>query len=415
MSAALPARAEVGEIRGAARRAEPAASSDACERTEPRLASRLVQRAFHLLEPSIGDLEPAYRQHFLKSDVDQAVVGLRCIMIPGVFFVLTDYLLVGPGALFDFLVSVRTFMVLATLVTIRYVHGVSRPADLDRALLIWSLLGIATVYVMNSLRPPSHTLQLGIQGLLLLAMYLLIPNNLRARLGMAFFVILMAAALNLAGRRSADPLMALQVWSTVVLANVMGIAISSRFFTMRRQQFLGRVELERTRDHLHAIATTDGLTGLLSRRRLLELGEQDLARSRRYHHPLSVLALDLDHFKQVNDRYGHAAGDAVLVAVADALRDQTRQHDLIGRMGGEELAVILPETSLDAARRLAQRIRVHVAELRPLADGVAIPVTVSLGVAQVCPDDASIQDVLKRADRALYQAKHQGRDRVVAA
>jgi diguanylate cyclase (GGDEF)-like protein len=232
---------------------------------------------------------------------------------------------------------------------------------------------------------------------------------------MATFVLVMSAAMYLSGRRVADPSTALQVWSTILLTNAMGVAISSRFYTLRRQQFLGRVELERTRDNLHAIATTDDLTGLLNRRHLLELGQQDLARARRYQRPLSVLALDLDHFKQVNDRYGHAAGDAVLIAVADALRAQTRQHDLVGRIGGEELAVILPETSVEAAERLAQRIRVHVANLRPSTDGVTMHVTVSLGVAQALADDASIHDVLKRADRALYRAKDQGRDRVVAA
>ena len=104
-----------------------------------------------------------------------------------------------------------------------------------------------------------------------------------------------------------------------------------------------------------------------------------------------------------------------MLAVADALRSQTRQHDLVGRIGGEEVAVVLPETGLEAAERLAQRIRVQIAALRPVTDGVAIRVTVSLGVAQALTDDTSIQDVLKRADRALYRAKEQGRDRVVAA
>jgi diguanylate cyclase (GGDEF)-like protein len=415
MSAALSARAEAGEVPRSARRPAPSGTPGARTWPLPRFGTGLLRRVLHLLEPPIGDLEPAYRRHFLKADVDQAVVGLWFLVIPGMFFAISDFMLVGFGPIFAALAVVRTFMGISTLVTIRYVRTVTEPASLDRALLIWSLLGVSTVFIMNSLRPPSHTLQLGIQALLLLAIYLVIPNNLQARLGMAIFVILMTAVLNLFGRRSADPLMALQVWSTVLLANVMGVAISARFFTLRRQQFLGRVELERIRDDLHTIATTDSLTGLLSRRRLLELGEQDLARARRYSRALSVLALDLDHFKQINDRYGHAAGDTVLVAVADALRAQTRQHDLLGRIGGEELAIVLPETSLDAAERLAERIRLRIAELRPLADGVPMHVTVSLGVAQACADDASIQDVLKRADRALYRAKAQGRDRVVAA
>jgi diguanylate cyclase (GGDEF)-like protein len=127
-----------------------------------------------------------------------------------------------------------------------------------------------------------------------------------------------------------------------------------------------------------------------------------------------VLALDLDHFKQVNDRFGHAAGDVVLIAVADALRAQTRRQDLVGRTGGEELAVILPETGLEAAERLAERIRLRIKELRPVSDGHVMSVTVSLGAAQAAPTDHSIQDLLKRADRALYVAKACGRDCIVA-
>jgi diguanylate cyclase (GGDEF)-like protein len=199
------------------------------------------------------------------------------------------------------------------------------------------------------------------------------------------------------------------------VTNVMGLSISSRIYTMRRQQFLARIELERAHDNLHAIATTDVLTGLLTRRRFLEVGEDELERARRYGRPLSLIAIDLDHFKQVNDRYGHAAGDAVLAGVANVLREHTRQHDLVGRIGGEEIAVALPETGVETARLVAERIRMRVSTLTPTVDGVTIPVTASFGVAIAEPSDISILDMLKRADQALYRAKARGRDRVEAA
>jgi diguanylate cyclase (GGDEF)-like protein len=374
----------------------------------------LLGRLYEALEPSIGELEPAYREHFLKSDTEQAILGLRCVLVPAIFFALSDYLLVGLGLEFGLLVGVRSLVVTVTLGVIRYLRGPRGPADMDRVLLLWSLAGITSVFVMNSIRPASNTLQLGIQSLTLLAVYLVVPNTLPSRLCMAAFVTVFAVTMYVTGHRQLDPYSTMQIWATIILTNVMGVAISSRFYTLRRQQFLGRVALERTRDDLQTIATTDGLTGLLSRRRLLELGEQNLARAQRYERPLSVLALDLDHFKQVNDRFGHAAGDVVLVAVADVLRGQTRQHDLVGRTGGEELAVILPETGLEAAERLAQRIRLRIRELRPTSDGNEMSVTASLGAAQASPTDHSIQDLLKRADRALYSAKGRGRDCVVA-
>jgi two-component system, cell cycle response regulator len=184
---------------------------------------------------------------------------------------------------------------------------------------------------------------------------------------------------------------------------------------MRRQQFLARIHLERSHDNLHAIATTDALTGLLTRRRFLEVGADELERARRYSRPFSLIAIDLDHFKQVNDRYGHAAGDAVLAGVAAVLREQTRQHDLVGRIGGEEIAIALPETGLETARLVAERIRSRVSALVPTADGIKIPVSASFGVAVAGPSDTSVMEMLKRADQALYRAKRFGRDRVEAA
>jgi diguanylate cyclase (GGDEF)-like protein len=414
MSAAIPAGAEAEDaVKNAIHESE---LTSRMRPSAPRMGpgSRLPRRLIDTLEPSIGDLEPAYRRHFLASDVEQAIFGLRCILVPSIAFAVSDYLLVGAGPAFALLLGVRTFIVALTLATIRHLRSVRQPADLDRAVVIWSLLGVVGVCCMNALRPTANTMHASVQTLSLLAVYLVIPNTLAGRLSMATLVTMLAAVVNLSGFRQHDISSSMQIWATIILTNLMGVAISSRFYTLRRQQFLGRVELERTRDNLHTIATTDGLTGLLSRRRLLELGEQDLSRAQRYERPLSVLALDLDHFKQVNDRFGHAAGDAVLVAVADVLRSQTRRHDLVGRTGGEELAVILPETGLEAAERLAERIRTQVKALRPVSDGNAISVTVSLGAAQVVPTDHSIQDLLKRADRALYTAKEHGRDCVVA-
>jgi diguanylate cyclase (GGDEF)-like protein len=232
---------------------------------------------------------------------------------------------------------------------------------------------------------------------------------------MAGFVTGMSALMHSSGIRQGDAFAMLQVWSTIAMTNVLGIAISCRFYTLRCRQFLGHLELERVRDELLAIAATDSLTGLLTRRRTLELAEEDLSRARRYDRPLSVLAIDLDHFKQINDRYGHAAGDVVLIGVAQVLREQTREHDRVGRIGGEELTIVLPETGAKAAGQLARRIRAFVSGLRSQVDGVEIRVTVSVGVAEAHADDTSILDVLKRADHALYRAKEQGRDRVVAA
>ncbi|TBH21163.1 GGDEF domain-containing protein [Thermus thermamylovorans] len=157
-------------------------------------------------------------------------------------------------------------------------------------------------------------------------------------------------------------------------------------------------------------AHTDFLTGLRNRRYLEQALERELFRVRRYGRPLSLVVLDLDGFKGVNDAYGHEAGDRVLKAVAATLEAHVRQSDRVVRLGGEEFAVLLPETSLAQALGLAQRLRQAVATLRvPPVERLSA----SFGVAQARPEDSSLS-LLKRADEAMYRAKRRGKNRVEA-
>jgi diguanylate cyclase (GGDEF)-like protein len=164
---------------------------------------------------------------------------------------------------------------------------------------------------------------------------------------------------------------------------------------------------------LRVQATTDPLTGVYNRRRFLELGEYELARDQRHPRGLSLLALDLDHFKQVNDTYGHAAGDATLVRFVQACSANLRAMDTIGRTGGEEFSVLLPETPLDAAMALAEKIRREVQDCSMQAPDGAFRVTVSIGAAQLEAEE-NFQALMARADLLLYGAKHAGRNRVHA-
>jgi diguanylate cyclase (GGDEF)-like protein len=161
------------------------------------------------------------------------------------------------------------------------------------------------------------------------------------------------------------------------------------------------------------MANTDELTGLLSRRRLLELGLQEVARARRHGRSLCVLLMDLDHFKLVNDLHGHAAGDAVLRALGTRCRVELREFDLVGRYGGDEFCAVLPELKAVAARDVAERLRSAISGLAVQHGETLIRPTVSIGVAHAQVDDETTLDGLMRAaDEALYVAKNAGRDRV---
>jgi len=176
-------------------------------------------------------------------------------------------------------------------------------------------------------------------------------------------------------------------------------------------------ELNDANARLAALARTDGLTGLLNRRSMDERLRDEVQRMARSGAGATLVMLDIDHFKQVNDRHGHPAGDAVIRALAQAIRAEAREVDVVGRWGGEEFLLLLPETDAAGAHAVAERLRLRVAALATVHEGQALPCTVSLGVAAYEPGvpDTALTGWLSRADQALYEAKRRGRNQTVLA
>lgn len=188
-------------------------------------------------------------------------------------------------------------------------------------------------------------------------------------------------------------------------------------FISQLQDISARKQME---DKLHRLATYDQLTELHNRRALLERLQEEVARSTRYNRPVSLLLLDIDRFKRVNDTYGHDVGDDVLRRVSHLLKHAVRTADLVARFGGEEFAIVLPETSLAEAGVLAERLRELIATDSPTVTSRAgtvqrLSVTVSFGVACINAEADAEKELIKAADEALYRAKHNGRNRVELA
>jgi diguanylate cyclase (GGDEF)-like protein len=174
---------------------------------------------------------------------------------------------------------------------------------------------------------------------------------------------------------------------------------------------------EQQREDMRKLANTDALTGLANRRYVMDIAEREFSRARRYGNPLSVLMVDIDKFKSINDRWGHPTGDRVIQELANVTICLVRSQDICGRLGGEEFALILPETGPSGAEVMAERLRkkVEVSETAHADDETVVRFTVSIGIASLTPDDSSFDAVLQRADRALYQAKKDGRNCSVVA
>ncbi len=186
----------------------------------------------------------------------------------------------------------------------------------------------------------------------------------------------------------------------------------ARLVTAFANQVAIAVENARLFGRVEQLAITDSLTGLYNRRHFLDLAENEFQRARRYQRPLALILFDIDHFKKVNDTYSHAAGDQVLQAIAGHCRDAMRNVDIMGRYGGEEFIILLPENDVNGASVVAERLRLCVAERPIQTDRALVSITISLGIADLTGDCSDLATLLERADAAMYTAKSFGRNRV---
>lgn len=171
-------------------------------------------------------------------------------------------------------------------------------------------------------------------------------------------------------------------------------------------------EQKQREDKLYRQATRDALTGAFNRGHFNEMATQEIERARRFAEPLSLVMMDIDHFKKINDTYGHEAGDQAIIGLARTSSAFVRKIDFVGRLGGEEFAILLPRANKEPAFDMAQRLRIQLSEQRFMAEGVEFSYTVSMGVATLRPDVRDLAELLRNADAALYKAKREGRNRV---
>ncbi len=201
----------------------------------------------------------------------------------------------------------------------------------------------------------------------------------------------------------------------MMLVQLAGMVMEAFELRVAGQDALRALDEQETLSHeFHYQATTDSLTGALNRRGFVDATAQEWERSKRYGLPVSLLEIDIDHFKQINDEFGHDCGDNVLKALVTEAHEQLRGQDILGRVGGEEFMILAPHTSVESCRIFANRLKEALSSIRVSADGQEVGFTVSIGITECLPRRESPDDAIKRTDIALYAAKNLGRNRVAS-
>lgn len=368
--------------------------------------------------------DPATEQAYLQSVQSHTarflIIALRIWASLLIAFLPLDWLALGATPGFAVLAGMRishaALLLWLAFMTSRHPQWATRGWPVT----LVAIAGYPLYFIYPFLVPDSEGIGLAVMLIMLLSVYVFIPNrlplnNLIAAVGITGIVVGMAIQ---------GATMQEQIISSLVLVwpALLGYAAALRINTGSRRAFINLQELEAEierrkslESELQQQALTDPLTGLSNRRQYELLFRRELDRFRRHGTPLVVGLIDLDHFKEINDNYGHDVGDQVLCHVAELLKKPLRQSDILGRFGGEEFICILPEADLDQARSVAERMRQSLADTRLVQEGNSIQITATFAVTQVTAADSDLNEVIRRVDSALYKGKNEGRNCVICA
>jgi diguanylate cyclase (GGDEF)-like protein len=358
------------------------------------------------------DLYRKYRQFYLVTDIKQMVIGLVIVGLITTVFSYSDFLLFGSTGQFYSLLAMRLFLLLATVVVIvLLLKAIKKPAAFDLMVLAYGICAVSICIYIGWTRPGSYIQYTALDVAIVMAIYLFF--TCRRLIKTALALMLTAGDLIIVSlfREQVGFLVLNITFTSYILVNFIGILVALRIEAFRRSRFLDMLEEEEMRNELMRMASVDELTGIWNRRKFLELAENEAERYIRYHRPYTLMMIDLDFFKTVNDRYGHVSGDAALKQFAEIVRGQIRGIDVFGRLGGEEFGIVLPETGIGEAVVLGQRIcrALYNTDIR-VSDGRFVKVTASIGLAEAGPAYATLDEVISAADTALYRAKERGRN-----
>lgn len=363
-----------------------------------------------------GEMEKGYRLHALRDDKRLAVIGILLMAIVVALTTPNDFVFELQPDLLKLLIVMRLTFIFYSVALVVYLSRKISPENFDHNIFIWGLFGVAANTLVIFTRPAIYTGHALIDLVILVIIYLGIPCRLVYRLILALLFTAGCLAFVAVNAQQLPASWIRVEISSLLFMNIVGLIISHHLFSFRRKQYTTQMAEVRAKEELRLAASRDSMTGILNHRTFFEQGERELKRFARYGKVFSLIEIDIDDFKGINDNYGHVEGDNVLLKLVDLVTSHVRQSDVFGRTGGDEFCVILIETNKSDAMDIAERIRSTCCDCRLKADtGALIHFTVSVGLVESCRQDTGIGQMYSRADAAMYRAKKEGHNRVCAA
>jgi diguanylate cyclase (GGDEF)-like protein len=376
--------------------------------------SSMFKRFSNQFLVDLGEMEDDFRVFYLQDDITYSTLYMS-IAILGVFsmFRLDAFLYPDRPHLTVWLVLYRGAYILVSMLIIIGIRRTSRVIVYDRLVFVWMLITISFLLLFIFTRPASFP-NTAFETLVPFAIYVFSPFKMIYNVALALGFTAGTLSIDYFYKSGISPV----VWNTMItaqlIAHALGLVAGLQIQSYRRKSFKAYMQEKDAKELVAYLANIDPLTQSLTRRHFFNMAESEFLRSLRYRRHLSMLVLDADRFKNINDTYGHYAGDLVLRNLSLVVLEQKRAPDTFGRLGGEEFGLLLPETNLKQAKIVAERIQKIWEQTPSNVDGNVIRSTVSIGVAEAGSTDQSFEDVLRRADRMMYKAKEAGRNRVVA-
>ncbi len=362
----------------------------------------------------LREMEGDYRVFHLKDDILQSTLYISIAMLGVLSMILRDILLYQKKPdLFMTLMVYQGGYIFVSLLIIAALRKTGKVRIYDRLMLAWLSLTILCLLLFNFTRP-TNILNTIYDVIILFAIYILSPLKIPYTMGLAFGFSAGSLGLDYFYKTGVDPATFNSLFTAQVLVHILGLVSGIQIQSYRRKSFKAYMQEKDAKEMVAYLANIDALTKSLTRRHFFNIAESEFLRFSRYRRSLTILVLDADHFKNINDTYGHYVGDLVLRNLSLVVLEQKRAQDTFGRLGGEEFGLLLPETNLEQAKVVAERVQKTWAQTPSNVDGNLIYSTVSIGVAEANQDDKTFEDILRRADRMMYKAKESGRNRVAA-